>query len=142
MEVQEHISPLAFGAAQRYNVLVVDDEVLVRWSAARALERVGLNVAVAATAEEAFSMLDREVFHTLITDMRLPTKDGFDVAARARSVNPNCAVVLMSAFRDDAINQRAHERGFDCFLDKPLNLPEVVGMVTRIKRKQELGSSR
>ncbi|MBI5470895.1 MAG: response regulator [Ignavibacteriae bacterium] len=117
---------------EQYRVLIVDDERLVRWSLMKALQKANYLGTVAGTAEEALVQLRASTFDVMITDMRLPGIDGFALAAKAQESNPTCRVVMMTAFGDEASKERAKQMGIAYFIDKPINLADMVWMVQRI----------
>ncbi len=73
------------------HILIVDDEEAVCWSLQRALGREGHAVSVAASAEQAFALLQQQRPDAMILDVRLPGMDGLTALARLRrSRRPNC----------------------------------------------------
>jgi len=82
-------------------ILVVEDEPNVRELVKEQLEDDGYNVLEAESGQQAFRLLDEHrQARGLITDIRLGGKDeptGWDVARHARELNPDIAVVYMSA---------------------------------------------
>ena len=82
-------------------ILVVEDEPNVRELVKEQLEDDGYKVLEAESGQQAFSLLDEHrQTRGLITDIRLGGKDeptGWDVARHARELNPDIAVVYMSA---------------------------------------------
>lgn len=80
-------------------VLLVDDEPLVRELVQAALEEEGFEVATARSDTEAYARLDQEArsFAALVTDINLGClTTGFDVAARARDLHPGIRIVYMT----------------------------------------------
>jgi len=82
-------------------ILVVEDEPNVRELVKEQLEDDGYNVLEAESGQQAFRLLDEHrQTRGLITDIRLGGKDeptGWDVARHARELNPDIAVVYVSA---------------------------------------------
>jgi len=81
-----------------FDVLLVDDDELVRSTLSSVLEMEGWTVCGASGAEEALSMAHpRERCGLMVTDIDLgDTQNGFDLAARLRGLNPNMPVVYVS----------------------------------------------
>jgi CheY-like chemotaxis protein len=78
-------------------VLVVEDDVLVRYCAVDALSEGGLRVLEAATAPGAMALLEREHVDVLFTDVNMPGEfDGLELARRVRRRWPHVAVVITS----------------------------------------------
>jgi CheY-like chemotaxis protein len=78
-------------------VLVVEDNVLVRYCAVDALGEGGFHVLEAATAPGAMALLEREHVDVLFTDVNMPGEfDGLELARRVRRRWPRVAVVITS----------------------------------------------
>ena len=118
------------GAAS--SILIVDDEPLVRWSLQSRLKKAGYLTATASTAEQAMEDLSTSQFDLVITDMRLPLQDGFEVASAAKHFRPKAFVIMISAFGDDASKMHARGVGIEHFVDKPFDLNEIVALVDRL----------
>ena len=80
-------------------VLIVDDEALLRMLASDYFEEGGYEVLEARDGSEAISILkQRPDIRAVFTDVQMPGRpDGFGVARQAVEVNPNCAVIVVSA---------------------------------------------
>lgn len=79
-------------------VLVVDDHRSTRESLALGFTRLGITADVAACASEAVARLQEQAYAWLICDVRMPGGSGLDVAAAARSQQPQLGLILMTAY--------------------------------------------
>jgi CheY-like chemotaxis protein len=109
---------------KRHSVLVVDDEASVRSLYADALREVGHSVDVAVDGVDALGKL-RDGSHpcVVLTDMRMPRMDGFELL-RAAAHDPQLAtvpVVVLTGDRILAISSPAR--------DKPFSAPELDALV-------------
>ena len=80
-------------------VLVVEDELLVRWAITDHLQDCGFKVLGAANADEAIEALERYegIVHLVFSDVQMPgSMDGFGLAAWVRKHRPGTAVILTS----------------------------------------------
>ncbi len=82
----------------RLNVLVVEDDVLIRTSMADMLDALGHEVAEAGDATEALAAIDTREFDVLITDLGLPGLKGDQLAAKAIARQSNLRVVIASGY--------------------------------------------
>ena len=73
----------------------------------------------ATTASRALAMLESEAFSLLLTDLRMPKMDGFQMLAIVRRRLPSQRIVAMSALADEGVQARAYSIGVDLFLEKP-----------------------
>ncbi len=80
-------------------ILVVEDEGLVRETIVAELQDAGFLVFEAETAEQGLEILEDRAVHVLFTDIRLPgAMDGWGLAERARSLNPDLPVIYATGF--------------------------------------------
>lgn len=100
-------------------VLVVDDEPLMRSFTAETLKRMGKEVATAANGQEATLRLQQEPFDLVVTDRKMPIKDGLEVLKTAKSLHPHCFVIMMTAFGSIESAVEAMRLGATNYLIKP-----------------------
>ncbi|MBE9542276.1 MAG: response regulator, partial [Proteobacteria bacterium] len=74
------------------SILVVDDELSMREFLEILLAKEGYTVCCASNGEEACSILDREIFDLVITDIRMDAVDGLGVLRKAKEVNSETPV--------------------------------------------------
>jgi two-component system nitrogen regulation response regulator GlnG len=113
------------------HILIVDDEEAVCWSLQRALGREGHSVSVAASAEQAFALVNRQRPDAMILDVRLPGMDGLAALARLRELAPELPVIVVTAFGDLPTAVRAVEGGAFDYLAKPFDLNQALETVNR-----------
>ncbi|WP_375398522.1 PAS domain-containing protein [uncultured Sphingomonas sp.] len=91
------------GVRGRGNILLVDDEDIVRSSTADMLEELGFHVVEAESAKQALAILDRgDTFALLITDHLMPGMSGAELARIVRDRRPTLPVLLLSGYADVA----------------------------------------
>jgi len=111
-------------------ILVVDDEELIRWSLAERLRLDGHEILEAGTAAEAFALLDGHV-DALLLDYRLPDDDGVAVMRRIHEMDPDLPVLMLTAHKDVEIVVGAMKAGAFEYLTKPFDLDDVAVRVER-----------
>jgi two-component system response regulator AtoC len=111
-------------------ILVVDDEELIRWSLAERLRLDGHEILEAGTAAQAFDLLDGHV-DALLLDYRLPDDDGVTVMRRIHEVDPDLPVLMLTAHKDVEIVVGAMKAGAFEYLTKPFDLDDVAVRVER-----------
>lgn len=115
-------------------VLVVEDEPLIRMLAADILGALGFRVAEAANAAEALA-LDPAVLsgmHAAMIDLGLPDMPGDDLAAALLQLRPDLRVILTSGADGDESMARLKARGAVGFLEKPYQSRDVQRALTEI----------
>jgi two-component system, NtrC family, response regulator AtoC len=78
-------------------VLIADDEPIMRKFIAEMLERQGKIVSCAENGLVAIEKLKTESFDLIITDMRMPIKNGVEVMVVAKELHPHCLVIIATA---------------------------------------------
>src|SRR3989442_5167324 len=121
-------------------VLVVDDEMLVRWSLKERLSGDGYEVLEAATAATALEHARKGV-DLILLDLRLPDSDALAVLERVKELYPDTFVILMTAYSsiDNAVE--AIKLGAFHYINKPFDVDEVALVVataleTRRRRRE------
>jgi CheY-like chemotaxis protein len=107
--------------AFKRNILIVDDE-----SAILDFLRDGLssyqdrfNVYTASSGDEALRIMDGHRITLLITDIRMPIMDGFELIRDAKAKNPDTRFIVMTAYGSDEIFEKSMEYGAIDYLKKP-----------------------
>jgi two-component system, NtrC family, response regulator AtoC len=110
-------------------ILVVDDEDGVREFVAETLERSGHDVTAAADGDAAARLLDREGFDLVITDLRMPGRDGMAVLRKIRDEQPDVEVIVMTAHGSVDTAVAAMKAGAFEYVQKPLASPAELRLV-------------
>lgn len=109
-------------------MLIADDERLIRLAIRRYFGDLGWRVDEAATAREALSLLAEHSFDVVVADLRFdpePATAGFDLVRAVRRLRPECCIVMLTAYGDDAVLQQAWDTGVHVFAVKPVPLPRL-----------------
>lgn len=105
-------------------ILVIDDEPQVGSLLRRTLGAEGLDVEAHVDPEVGLGRLREEPFDVVITDLRMPGLDGLEVLRRARSIRPECEVVLITAHATVGSARTALKQGAIDYLLKPFDIEE------------------
>jgi two-component system response regulator AtoC len=111
-------------------ILIVDDEELIRWALAERLRLDGHEILEAGTAAGAFELLDGHV-DALLLDYRLPDDDGVAVMRKIHEMDPDLPVLMLTAHKDVEIVVGAMKAGAFEYLTKPFDLDDVAVRVER-----------
>jgi DNA-binding NtrC family response regulator len=114
------------------NLLLVDDEPLMRLSMMDALEAVGCNVHAASTGTEGIEALRANAFDVVITDLRLPGADGLAVLKAAKEKDPLTEVLVITAHGSVETAVGAMKLGAFDYVTKPFQMDELLLIVERV----------
>jgi DNA-binding NtrC family response regulator len=112
-------------------VLVVDDESSARSALAEILTDEGFKVRTAADGFRALSAAREFAPDVVLTDLKMPGMDGLTLLARLHDEQPECAIVLMTAFGAVESAVAAMRAGASNYLTKPLNSDELLLVLDR-----------
>ncbi len=111
------------------NVLVVNDDALVRWALSKQLTARGIGVDVAASGSEARTRLSRGNYDMAFLDVELPDACGLDLLHEIRATYPRTRVVMLTCDPAPATKQRAFGEGASQVIEKPFDLIEIGHLV-------------
>lgn len=118
-------------------VLIVDDEKHTREGLQQALAET-YDVTVAASADEAFNLMDAQPYDVVLTDLRMPGKSGLKVIDRALALPQRPAVLMMTAYGNIDTAVEAMKRGAVDFLTKPVNIERLEVLIQRALKTKTL----
>ncbi|HLU64690.1 MAG TPA: response regulator, partial [Kofleriaceae bacterium] len=117
-------------------VLVVDDDEGARRLLDGILGPCQVDVVVASSVAEAIQAFGREPPDILVSDISMPGETGCDLIRRVRELPPErgglVPAVALSAYARVEDRDAALDAGFNCFLTKPIDPQEFVGVLTRV----------
>jgi DNA-binding NtrC family response regulator len=123
------------------SVLIVDDEAEIRESLEALLEIEGYAVSSAASGQEGVAQIAERPFDVVLLDLALPDKNGMDVLAEVRLLNPTQAVIMITAYGTVENAVRAMQSGATNFIQKPWDneklLADVRAAVARSRAEEE-----
>lgn len=128
-----------------YQVLIVDDEPMIRFGLASAVqwEQEGLRLAgEAANGKAALELMDRQPVDILVTDIKMPVMDGIELTREAKRRNPAIKVIFVSSYTEFEYAREAVKLGVVVdYLLKPTMEPEDLAAALRLC-KEELDAQR
>jgi len=110
-------------------ILIADDDAGQRSLLASFLGRQGFEVATAESGEEALALLDSQSMAMLISDVRMPGMSGLELLRRARDRRLTLPVLLVTAYADVRDAVHAGRDGAVDYLQKPIDLDELLSLV-------------
>jgi DNA-binding response OmpR family regulator len=120
--------------------LLVEDDPRAREGYAEFLETGGFRVAQCGTAEDAYSQSLELVPDVVVTDIALPGRDGFSLAAdlRVQARTRGIPVVAMTAYWASDVHERADRAGMTAILMKPCQPDHLIAELRRVLERSRL----
>jgi CheY-like chemotaxis protein len=114
------------------DVLVIEDDPLVRDVLAEVLTSAGCRVTVANNGTTGLRRFADGRYHVVLTDVRMPGPDGWEVARRVREASADVGIIVMSASFDRRDPNGDGDSRRLVTLPKPFTLEELIGLIGRL----------
>ncbi|WP_375761254.1 sigma-54-dependent transcriptional regulator [Corallococcus exercitus] len=119
-------------------VLVADDEPSIRHILTLVLTDKGYDVRAVADGDEALRELSARAYDVLVTDVRMPKRDGLSVLKAALAEQPGLTVVVMSAYGSQEQALEAVQAGAYDYVQKPFKPEEIVLVLRKAEERERL----
>jgi len=118
------------------NILLIEDEIAFSQMLTSFLKKKGYMVFSNATAKNITTLIKNNSFDLVLTDIRLPEKDGIAVLEEVKSLNNQLPVILMTSYADVSTAVSAMKKGAFDYISKPFRQDEVLGIISRALAKK------
>jgi len=119
-------------------VWVVDDDDSIRWVLNRAFEKAGFTTRDFANGELLLDALKSAQPNVIVSDIRMPGTDGFDVLSEVNTRFEHLPIVIMTAHSDLETTVTSFERGAFEYVAKPFDIDDIVATVQRAANQTHL----
>lgn len=123
---------------KKAEILVVDEEDIVRESLQDWLDGVGYNVGVAASAEQALEILKKKKYNIMIADLVMPGMNGIELMREAKKLYPTLAAVIITAHATIQTAITAIREGAFDYIEKPFCPEKVELLIEKLVEHQDL----
>ena len=124
------------------NILIVDDEEIVRLSQLRILADAHCNAAAAWNGTEALQVMEQHPFDVVLLDLRMPGLDGMTVLKTIKERWPESEVVIITGYPSIETAKEAVRLGAYNYLAKPVSPDDVVKVANGAMLKKKWGLQR
>jgi DNA-binding response OmpR family regulator len=122
-------------------ILVVDDERLMCDLLGSVLARHGHEVLTALNGRDGLELFKTHRPRFTLLDLRMPEMNGIEVLKQIRAIDPQAAVMILTAWGSDALEQQARQLGVVDFLSKRLSLDVLVEAMERTLQQSAQAAS-
>ncbi|HPA05571.1 MAG TPA: response regulator, partial [Candidatus Hydrogenedentes bacterium] len=119
-------------------VLILDDEPGILEVLSQHLVGAGYECTSTTSPARALDLLRNERFALLLTDLRMPEMDGLEVVRRARDIDPELSIVVVSALTEVTQAIQCMRLGAEDYVLRPFNLQDISRSVSRAVEKQRV----
>lgn len=119
-------------------LLVVDDEQLILRIISDIFSNEGYEVISALNCDRALNLLKGDLFHVVLTDIRMPEKNGINLLDRIRTFDPDIPVIIMTGYASLETAVEAVKHGAFDYLSKPLDFNKLKSIIKHAVEKYEL----
>jgi two-component system, NtrC family, response regulator AtoC len=120
------------------NILIIDDNEDLALGIAKALQKEGFKAVSTKTGEEGLLMLRKELVDLVLLDLKLPKMNGIEVLSKAKEMDPDLAVIMMTASTDVKPAIEAMKTGALDYLMKPFEMDEMKLVVRKALEMHQL----
>jgi CheY-like chemotaxis protein len=125
-------APSRASALSAIRVLVVDDEVNLRFAIERGLRKAGHFADSASTVRQAIERLRSQPYDTVVTDLRMPGGDGLELIQWLGSYSPSTKILVVSAHITAEFRAEYGSSATIGMLDKPVDLTRLIELVEQL----------
>jgi putative nucleotidyltransferase with HDIG domain len=140
----EAVSESSLDAAsnETHSILIVDDDASVRDVISVLLKEEGYACTCVESAEAALSQLEGAETHLVISDMKMPGKDGMWLLEQLRRGHPDTAVIMLTGYGDTENAVECLRRGATDYLLKPPRVTDLIRSIERALAKRRIEVAR
>jgi two-component system response regulator HydG len=125
----------------KHRVLVIDDDPTFCRMLEGFLQRKGMEAEGVFSGEEALNLLQKKTFDIILSDYRLPEKDGIDLLDEIREEHGSIPFIIMTSYADIRIAVRAMKLGAFDYVTKPVNPDEILLSINNAITQQQTANS-
>ena len=119
-------------------ILIVEDEKSMREVLKILLAGEGYDVTAAADSVDGMNLLNRDIFDMVITDIKMPKINGFEILKKVREISPDTLVIMITAFGTTESAIEAMQLGAYDYIHKPFKIDEIRVVVKKALEKRKL----
>ena len=130
--IDEWLQPKSKGA--KANILIIDDEEVVRLLFKETLEELGHTVMMAETGFEGLELVKQRDFDLVFIDLKMPGMVGDELFGRIKEIKPRLPVTIITGYPDSGMMKRALIQGPFGVMNKPFSESDIIAAVNNFLR--------
>jgi CheY-like chemotaxis protein len=117
------------------NVLVVEDDELIRGIFVDIIKSKGYSVLEGTNGREALQILEEQPINIIVSDMKMPVMDGLQLLREVKSKHPEIPVVVITGFDNVYTEQQVMAAGADAYVTKPFKVEDVSSTLQEVHQR-------
>lgn len=117
------------------SVLVAEDDKLIRTIFAEIVAGEGFDVVEADNGQQALDLVTSRKIDMIISDMRMPLMNGFDLLVAVKKTHPEIPVTVITGFNSEYLEADAMAAGADAYITKPFKVTDVAETLQKMYHK-------
>ena len=123
-----------FRKLKEMRMLLIDDDEWIRDSMSLFFESEGCHIKALETAEEGLKELKGQAYEIIIADYKLPGINGLDFLEQIQKLYPYTIRILISAYGNDEVVDKAKTIGIQDFIEKPFTSETIEKSLSRVMK--------
>jgi len=119
-------------------ILIIEDEKSMREVLKILLEEEGYEITVASNGREGIDYIENDIFDLVVTDIKMPKADGFEVLKKVKELSPSTIVIMITAFGTTESTIEAMKLGAYDYIYKPFKIDEIRLVIQKAFEKKNL----
>jgi two-component system response regulator PilR (NtrC family) len=125
--------------ANNGRILIIEDEKSMREVLKILLEEEGYEITAASNGLEGMGYLRDDIFDLVVTDIKMPKADGFEVLKKVKELSPSTIVIMITAFGTTESTIEAMKLGAYDYIHKPFKIDEIRLIIQKAFERKTLG---
>ncbi|MBU2444226.1 MAG: sigma-54 dependent transcriptional regulator [Bacteroidetes bacterium] len=121
-------------------ILIIDDDDSIRDTLTNYLKKQNYEVLSAENGAMGINLVERELPDIVITDIKMPEMNGFEVLKKVKDLDPDIHVIIITAFDDMHSTVKAMQQGAYDYIEKPLEIDRLKITIKRALENKKLSN--
>ncbi len=123
---------------EKGSILIVEDEKSMNEILRMLLDSEGYDVSTALDGKEGIEQIRKEIFDIVVTDIKMPFHDGFEILKAVKDVSPDTIVLMITAYGNTETAVKAVQMGAYDYINKPFKIDEIRIIIKNALEKRRL----
>jgi len=119
-------------------ILIIEDEKSLKEVLRILLEEEGYEITAASNGLEGMDYIQNDIFDLVVTDIKMPKADGFEVLKKVKEISPSTIVIMITAFGTTESTIEAMKLGAYDYIHKPFKIDEIRHVIEKAFEKKNL----